>query len=115
MVAHSGIWKCCGRSANATGKLRLHILVHTKHAERFNRMLKRINPHIDERLLQVTELDATTIAYLSHRVDEGDFVRDRRRSRADARRSHCGCLLPGRSRTVSDRTLGYWLRARVPA
>jgi predicted LPLAT superfamily acyltransferase len=55
-------------------KLRLHILVHTRHAERFNRMLERMNPASAERLLQATEIDSATIAYLAQRVDAGDFV-----------------------------------------
>ena len=74
VVAHFGnleVLRAIGENAK---RLRLHILVHTKHAERFNRMLERMNPHAAERLLQVTELDTATIAYLAGRVEAGDFV-----------------------------------------
>lgn len=74
VVAHFGNLEVLRRIGERAKGLRLHILVHTKHAERFNRMLKRMNPNSAERLLQVTEVDTATIAYLASRVEVGDFV-----------------------------------------
>jgi len=54
--------------------LRLKILVHTRHAQRFNELLTRLNPESAANLLQVTELDAATAAELSHCVGRGEFV-----------------------------------------
>jgi predicted LPLAT superfamily acyltransferase len=74
VVAHFGNLEVLRRIGERAKALRLHILVHTKHAERFNRMLTRMNPKSAERLLQVTEVDTATIAHLAARVEMGDFV-----------------------------------------
>ncbi len=74
VVAHFGNLEVLRRLGERAKQLRLHILVHTRHAERFNRMLTRINPQSAERLLQVTAIDTATIAHLAARVELGDFV-----------------------------------------
>ena len=74
VVAHFGNLEVLRRMGERAKQLRLHILVHTRHAERFNRMLTRMNPQSAERLLQVTEVDTATIAHLATRVELGDFV-----------------------------------------
>jgi predicted LPLAT superfamily acyltransferase len=74
VVAHFGNLEVLRRMGEYAKHLRLHILVHTRHAERFNRMLTRVNPQSAERLLQVTEVDTATIAHLAARVELGDFV-----------------------------------------
>jgi predicted LPLAT superfamily acyltransferase len=52
----------------------LTILVHTAHAQRFSRMLARINPQSQVNLVQVTQLDAATAAHLAQKVAQGGFV-----------------------------------------
>jgi predicted LPLAT superfamily acyltransferase len=74
VVAHVGNLEVLRAIGERLQKLRLHILVHTRHAERFNRMLERMNPQSAERLLQVTEIDTSRIAQLAHQVEAGDFV-----------------------------------------
>jgi predicted LPLAT superfamily acyltransferase len=74
VVAHFGNLELLRLLGERDKNLRLHILVHTRHAERFNRMLTRINPESAQRLLQVTEVDPATIAHLAARVELGDFV-----------------------------------------
>lgn len=74
VVAHFGNLEVLRRLGERAKELRLHILVHTRHAERFNRVLNRINPQSAERLLQVTDVDTATIAHLATRVELGDFV-----------------------------------------
>ena len=74
VVAHFGNLEVLRRMGEHAKQLRLHILVHTRHAERFNRVLTRMNPQSAERLLQVTEVDTATIAHLAARVELGDFV-----------------------------------------
>jgi predicted LPLAT superfamily acyltransferase len=74
VVAHFGNLEVLRRLGERAKQLRLHILVHTRHAERFNRMMTRVNPQSAERLLQVTEVDTATIAHLAARVELGDFV-----------------------------------------
>jgi predicted LPLAT superfamily acyltransferase len=53
---------------------RLTVLVHTRHAEGFNRMLQRLDPTQDVELLQVTSLTPATAMRLAERVAAGNFV-----------------------------------------
>jgi predicted LPLAT superfamily acyltransferase len=50
------------------------VLVHTAHAERFNRMLDRLNPGSKVRLLQVRDFSAATVMMLADRVAQGEFI-----------------------------------------
>ncbi|HUL65060.1 MAG TPA: acyltransferase [Burkholderiaceae bacterium] len=74
VVAHCGNLEVLRALAVRLPTLRLKILVHTLHAQRFNRLLKRLNPASAANLLQVTELDAVAAAELSHCVSSGEFV-----------------------------------------
>ena len=139
VVAHFGNLEVLRRMGEYAKQLRLHILVHTRHAERFNRMLTRVNPQSAERLLQVTEVDTATIAHLAARVELGDFVviaadrvpvtsqRDERRAAPSSSRAPWGARsdrgrtqwcarrsVSRRRRSVSDRAVGVGSRARLP-
>ncbi len=35
--------------------MRLNVLMHTRHAEQFNRILSRLNPHNNVRFIEVTD------------------------------------------------------------
>ena len=74
VVAHMGNLEVLRRLGEQHKAVRLHILVHTRHAERFNRMLARMNPQSGERLVQVTDISTVTIAHLTARIEQGDFV-----------------------------------------
>jgi len=74
VVAHFGNLEVLRALGQRAKQLRLHILVHTHHAQRFNRMLERMNPDSAARLLQVTQLDAATVLHLTHCVAAGDYV-----------------------------------------
>ena len=54
--------------------LELHVLTHTKHAENFNRILRRLDPESQVNLHQVTEWDASLAAWLAERVSRGAVV-----------------------------------------
>lgn len=75
MISHLGNFEICRalRSTNLA-ELKLTILVHTKHAEKFNQIL---NQHSSERqvdLLQVTEITPASAMLLSERCSNGGFV-----------------------------------------
>ena len=72
--AHLGNLEVCRALAERGGQCRLNVLVHTRHAEQFNRVLRRLDPGSTVRLLQVTEVDAATAVMLAGRVDAGEFV-----------------------------------------
>lgn len=53
---------------------RLTILVHTKHAEHYNRVLASVNPEATARFIQVTEMGPETAIALQERVERGDWI-----------------------------------------
>lgn len=73
LTAHMGALEVVRANAQRKG-LRLNILVHTRHAERFNSMLRRLDPGNEVNLLQVTDFSPATAATLAAKVDAGEFV-----------------------------------------
>ena len=74
MTAHMGCIELCQAIAKQRSNLRLNILVHTKHAEQFNRLLQRLAPDSGVRLLQVSDFSAATAMLLAERVAQGEFI-----------------------------------------
>lgn len=71
--AHLGNLEVCQALAELGEKVRLNVLVHTKHAERFNRLLRSGGTrHL--RLIQVSELDPAIMLQLSERLDRGEWL-----------------------------------------
>src|SRR5262249_34585052 len=54
-------------------RVKLNVLVHTAHADYFNRIM-RLAGATDVELVQVTQLDAATAIDLRQRVDRGEWV-----------------------------------------
>ena len=74
VTAHVGCLEMCQASADATPGLKLTVLVHTVHAEQFNRMLDRLSPGRGISLMQVTEISPATAVILAERIARGEFV-----------------------------------------
>jgi predicted LPLAT superfamily acyltransferase len=74
ITAHMGCLELLQATAGLRAGLRMNILVHTAHAQRFNRVLHRLNPGSDVRLLQVTEFSAPTAMMLAERVAAGELI-----------------------------------------
>lgn len=74
VTAHMGCIELCQAMARLQPNLRLNILVHTKHAEQFNRLLQRLAPDTGVRLLQVADFSAATAMMLAERVACGEFI-----------------------------------------
>jgi predicted LPLAT superfamily acyltransferase len=74
VTAHVGCLELCQALATQLPQLRLTVLVHTRHAERFNAILRRLNPASRIELLQVTDVSAATAVELERRVRAGEFV-----------------------------------------
>jgi len=74
VVAHCGNLEVLRALARRFPKVHLKILVHTRHAQRFNRLLRRLNPDSAANLLQVTEIDVAAATELAHCVGQGEFV-----------------------------------------
>jgi predicted LPLAT superfamily acyltransferase len=54
--------------------LKLTVLIHTKHAQRFNRLLAQLDPESQVDLMQVTELSPATAILLAGKIAQGEFV-----------------------------------------
>ena len=74
ICAHLGNLELCRVLSQQHDKLRLTILVHTKHARAFNRMLAALNPDSSLNLMQVTEMTPHTAIMLSEKIAQGEFV-----------------------------------------
>lgn len=74
VTGHVGCMELCRVSAERHRGVRLNVLVHTIHAERFNRLLQRLHPDSEVRLIQVTEVNPATAILLAEKVAQGEFV-----------------------------------------
>ncbi len=74
VTAHMGCLEVCRLAAERKDGPTLNVLVHTQNAERFNALLKRLDPHSQVKLIQVTDVSPSTAALLSEKVDAGEFV-----------------------------------------
>jgi len=74
VTAHMGCLEMCQAAINRTRRIRLNVLVHTAHAEQFNRLLGRLDPDGAVRLIQVAEITPATAVLLSECVARGEFV-----------------------------------------
>ena len=71
--AHLGNLEVCRALAELGEKVTMNVLVHTKHAERFNRLLGEAGAtHL--RLIQVSELNPMIMLQLSERLDRGEWL-----------------------------------------
>lgn len=71
--SHLGNLEVCRALAEIGKKARLNVLVHTRHAENFNRLLEQAGTsHV--RLVQVSELTPDVMLQLSQRLDEGEWL-----------------------------------------
>ena len=71
--AHLGNLEVCRALAEIGEQVQMNVLVHTKHAERFNRLLGEAGAsHL--RLIQVSELDPALMLQLSQRLERGEWL-----------------------------------------
>lgn len=74
VTGHVGCMELCRISAERHQGLRLNVLVHTRHAERFNRLLQRLHPDSQVRFIQVTDVNPATAMLLADKVAQGELV-----------------------------------------
>ncbi|WP_143277692.1 LpxL/LpxP family acyltransferase [Bordetella genomosp. 10] len=73
VCAHIGNLDVCRALVERSGALALNVLVHTRHAQAFNRLLERHGAS-RLRLYQVTELDPATMLDLHRRIEAGEWL-----------------------------------------
>ncbi len=71
--SHHGNLEVCRAIARLNAHVRLNVLVHTRHAAYFTRVL-RLAGASEMELLQVTELDAAMAFALKERIERGEWV-----------------------------------------
>jgi len=72
--SHLGNLEVCRVIADFDKTIRINVLVHTKHAEKFNRLLGQTSDNSRLNLLQVTEISAATSLLLSEKIAGGELV-----------------------------------------
>ncbi|HVL08575.1 MAG TPA: acyltransferase, partial [Burkholderiaceae bacterium] len=74
ICSHFGNLELCRVLARQRPGMTLTVLVHTKHAQKFNQLLAQLDPDSQLNLLQVTEMSPATAMLLQERVARGEFV-----------------------------------------
>lgn len=74
LSGHIGNLELCQAIAHIRGVIHLNILVHTHHAEKFNRLLNRNNKNTKIKLIQVTELNPSIAIELQDKINNGEFI-----------------------------------------
>ncbi|KAA1190488.1 lipid A biosynthesis acyltransferase [Pseudohalioglobus sediminis] len=72
--AHIGNMEICRGLSTRNPDLKLNILVHTQHADMFNRLLREVVGETAITLIEVSDLSPATAIELQGRVDRGEFV-----------------------------------------
>ncbi len=74
VTAHIGCLELCQASASRQTGMKLTVLVHTRNAERFTQVMKKLDPSGSVELIQVTEITPATAMLLNDKVSRGEFV-----------------------------------------
>ncbi len=74
VVAHVGNVEVARSALPSALRRRLLVLVHTRHAENFNRLLSEFNPEAALNTLQVSEISPDTALQLAEHVESGGWV-----------------------------------------
>lgn len=74
VVSHLGNIELSRATLDAATRARITLLVHTRHAENYARLLRRFHPEAAINALQVTEINPATIIALKEAVERGGWV-----------------------------------------
>ena len=74
VISHLGNFEICRCLSSRHQNLRLTVLMHTRHAEKFNRLMKEHAGNSQLDIIQVTEITPGTAMMLSERIERGEFI-----------------------------------------
>ncbi len=74
LISHLGNFEICRCLSARHPGMRLTVLMHTKHAQKFNRLMQEKASASQLDILQVTEITPATAMLLSERIEQGEFV-----------------------------------------
>ncbi len=72
--SHLGNIEVCRALSSLYHDIKIVALVHTKHSENFNRLMRRTNPRSNVSLIETTEIGPDTALMLRERVARGELV-----------------------------------------
>ena len=72
--SHLGNLEIMRALSSFNSKIRLNILVHTKHAETFNRLFKKADETAQLNMIQVSEISPATAIMMQDRLAKGEFI-----------------------------------------
>jgi predicted LPLAT superfamily acyltransferase len=74
IASHLGNVEVCRALGSQKRGFKINVLVHTRHSETFNRLMRDVSPAARMALIQVTEFGPDTAIMLRERVARGEFV-----------------------------------------
>lgn len=74
IVSHLGNLEVCRALADLSKRIKLNILVHTRHAQKFNRLLREVDRENHLHLIQVSEITPATTWMLKQKLEQGEVI-----------------------------------------
>lgn len=74
LASHLGDIESCRALGELDASVKVNALVFTEHAERFNQVMKEVNPRANLNLIQVTSLGPETAMRLQDKLNAGEWV-----------------------------------------
>jgi len=72
--SHLGNIELCRALGRRHSHIKINALVFTEHAERFNTVMKAVNPNSELNLIQVSSLGPDTAILLQQKIEQGEWV-----------------------------------------
>lgn len=74
LTSHLGNIEACRALSSQRTQLTINVLMHTRHAEKFNRLLRSVDAKVVTRLMEVSDFSPASAIALQERVEKGEFV-----------------------------------------
>lgn len=74
LTSHLGNAELSRALAELNPDIRLNVLVHTRHADKFNRFMEELSDFRQLHLMQIDSLDPVTAMQLAERIRRGEFI-----------------------------------------
>ncbi|MCW8344836.1 glycosyltransferase family 2 protein [Vibrio sp. ZSDZ65] len=72
--SHLGNIELCRALSRRYSHIKINALVFTEHAERFNAVMKAVNPNSELNLIQVSHMGPDTAILLQQKIEQGEWV-----------------------------------------
>ena len=72
--SHLGNIEVCRALAELETTQKIHVLIHTEQTEKFNDLLKSLNPKSHINLISITNITPETMIFLKSSLEQGDYV-----------------------------------------